>query len=162
MLELSAAAEAAMRRHAEDGYPLEVCGFLVGTAAGDDRRAAEAWPVPNAWESDPGLRADLLAGLANPASGWDGVGEERRFLVSPRDTMAAMKRAREAGLDLIGVYHTHPNHPAQPSAFDRDAAWPEWSYLILSVRDARVTEIRSWVVADDTAPFAEEAVVVAE
>ena len=85
-------------------------------------------------------------------------GEERRFLISPRDTAACMKRAREAGMNLVGVYHTHPNHPAVPSDFDRDAAWPEWSYIIVSVRDGRVADFRSWGLTDDGSRFDEEAV----
>jgi len=160
MLRLAATAAAALREHCRAGYPLEVCGFLVGVAAPDGRECGAAWPVANAWEADPALRAELIAGLASAGSAdadaWDGHGAERRFLVSPADTVAAMRRAREAGLDLIGVYHSHPNHPAVPSAFDRDAAWPEWSYVIVSVREEGVTEVRSWVVETDEDPFVEE------
>jgi proteasome lid subunit RPN8/RPN11 len=164
MLQITPAALEAMRRHAEEGYPLEICGFLVGLAVEGRRTAQEAWPVPNAWEDDPELRARMFTAPAEgaqesggaTAAGWESASEERRFLVSPQDMLACMKRAREVGLDLVGVYHTHPEHPAVPSAFDRDAAWPEWSYVILSVRGGAVAEVRSWVIQGDDGPFVEE------
>lgn len=155
MLKIEASALAASREHAVEGYPLEICGFLVGSVEGDTRNCAEAWPVRNAWEDRPDERVALLGALARgggaSTSDWEEHNRERRYLVSSDETLAAMKRARAAGLDLIGVYHTHPEHPAIPSAFDRDAAMPEWSYLILSVRDGAVVETRSWVL-----PFGEE------
>jgi proteasome lid subunit RPN8/RPN11 len=163
MLQIQQAAMEAVRRHAEEGYPLEICGFLVGAAEGEGRRVREAWPVRNAWEDDPEQRAGMLAAMEKGggsagAERWEQFSAERRFLVSPRDILASMKRAREAGLDLVGLYHTHPEHPAVPSDFDRDAAWPDWSYLILSVREGRVAEERSWVLAEEERRFMEEEV----
>src|SRR5688572_19031863 len=118
-----------IQAHAERGYPLEICGFLVGSSGREGRSVREAWPVRNAWEEDAGGREalDQLAPESGEASGarWQDAGSERRFLVSPDDILAQMKRARDAGLELVGVYHTHPNHPAVPSEFDRSAAWPE-------------------------------------
>jgi proteasome lid subunit RPN8/RPN11 len=151
---------AAIRFHGEAGYPFEICGFLVGRVGGGDRIAVHAWPVRNAWEDDPAARAAMLTGLADEtatADRWQSEGEGRRFLVDPKELLAAMKRARARGLEIVGVYHTHPNHPAVPSAFDRAAAWPEWSYLILSVRQGRAREARSWVLADE-GPFQEETI----
>lgn len=151
-----------MREHAEAGYPFEICGFLVGTVENGARVAREAWPVRNAWEDDPEQRARMLRAMEEAggasADRWEAASEERRFLISPADTVAAMKRARKAKLDLVGVYHSHPEHPAVPSDFDRSAAWPEWSYAILSVRGERVVELRSWEVLDLDAPFTEEPV----
>jgi proteasome lid subunit RPN8/RPN11 len=163
MLNISAAAAADIRTHAEEGYPFEICGFLVGRVEGDTRSAAEAWRVSNAWEQDPEQRAAMFASMEAAGGGasaerWLEADAGRRFLVSPRDILDSMKRARAAGMDLIGVYHTHPNHPAVPSDFDRSAAWPEWSYVILAVREGQVAEFRSWVVLDD-GPFTEESVI---
>ena len=169
MLTLDPAAAAAIRAHAIEGYPLEICGFLVGHVQfsdGEDRREArEAWPVRNTWEDDPQAREALLASLEGArsarsadAAGWDEHGAERRFLIAPTDVLAAMKRAMASGMDLIGVYHTHPNHPAVPSEFDRDAASPGWSYVILSVRDDEVREFRSWVLSEEDERFHEETV----
>lgn len=170
MLTLDPAAAAAIRAHAVEGYPLEICGFLVGRAVyGEDqedrREVREAWPVRNTWEEDPAARAALLASLEGArsgrtadAAGWDEHGAERRFLIAPTEVLAAMKRAMAAGMDLIGVYHTHPEHPAVPSEFDRDAASPGWSYVILSVRNGEVKEFRSWVLSEEDERFHEEAI----
>lgn len=169
MLTLDPAAAATIRTHALEGYPLEICGFLVGQVTfGEDedrREAREAWPVRNTWEDDPTARAALLTSLegtrsarTTEAEGWDDHGAERRFLIAPTDVLSAMKKAMAAGMDLIGVYHTHPEHPAVPSEFDRDAASPGWSYVILSVRAGEVTEFRSWVLSEVDERFHEETV----
>ena len=169
MLTLEPAAAAAIRSHAVEGYPLEICGFLVGHVQfgdqEDQREAREAWPVRNTWEEDPQARTALLASLESSqadrttnAAGWDQHGAERRFLIAPTDVLAAMKRATAAGMDLIGVYHTHPNHPAVPSEFDREAASPGWSYVILSVREGEVREFRSWVLSEEDERFYEETI----
>jgi proteasome lid subunit RPN8/RPN11 len=161
---ISNAAAEAMRRHAEQGYPLEICGFLVGTADDEGRAVREAWPARNAWEDDPALRRQVFealesAGTEATADRWESADMARRFIVDPKEIIAAMKRAREAGLDLIGLYHTHPNHPAIPSEFDLSVAWPEWSYVILSVRGGQVAELRSWVLNEEERRFEEEQVV---
>jgi len=159
MLKIAREAAAAIRAHAAEGYPLEICGFLVGTTDGDLRTVREAWPVRNAWEDDPEARARMFAAReAESAAGWESEDAARRYLVSPRDTVGSMKRAREAGMDLVGIYHTHPEHPAVPSEFDREAAWPEWSYVILSVRGGAVADFRSWTLDEESRQFWEEAV----
>lgn len=162
MLKITTTALKTVREHAVEGYPLEICGFLVGAVEGCARLVREAWPVRNAWGDDPELRTGMFAspeeaGAAATAERWESASEERRFLVSPQDTVRAMKRARQAGMNLVGLYHTHPNHPAVPSDFDRDVAWPEWSYVIVSVREGEVAELRSWVVESE-GPFVEETV----
>jgi proteasome lid subunit RPN8/RPN11 len=169
MLVLFQDAAETIRRHAREGFPLEICGFLAGDVEGDTRTARQAWPVRNAWEEDAGLRQGMLAAVdaqpgATTAGEWEAAGAGRRFLVSPRDILQCEKRARSEGLKLIGVYHTHPNHPAVPSDFDRDAAWPEWSYLILSVHAGEVAAERSWVLIEkgDEREFVEESVAVTE
>lgn len=162
MLRIHATAANEIRAHSEEGYPFEICGFLVGRVDGGVRVAEHAWRVPNAWEQDPDQRDAMLTaleegGAAASTDRWLEEDTARRFLVSPRDILHSMKRARAEGLDLIGVYHTHPNHPAVPSDFDRSAAWPEWSYVIVSVREGSVSEFRSWVVEED-GPFQEETI----
>jgi len=164
-LKIEASALEALRRHADEGYPLEICGFLVGAALDDGRSVREAWPVRNAWEDDPELRRKLFAareeaGGEASADAWEAADEGRRFLVSPQDILSSMKRARQAGMDLIGVYHSHPNHPPLPSDFDRDAAWPDWSYVIVSVRDGKTADTRSWVLVEDGSRFDEEEIQV--
>ncbi len=166
-MKITQAALDTIRAHAEEGYPLEICGFLVGRLVNDERCVHEAWPVRNAWEDDPEARAAMLGGIES-ASGeksaeeWEAFSAERRFFVSGEDTRDGMKRARAAGMDLLGVYHTHPNHPAVPSGFDRDAAMPGWSYIIASVRDAEVVECRSWEKDEETGEFLEEEVEISD
>ncbi|MBI3911732.1 MAG: M67 family metallopeptidase [Armatimonadetes bacterium] len=168
MLRLTEAHWEELYRLAEAGYPREVCGFLLGSWDGADRVAAALRPVRNAW-SDPhagGTREALLRekqpyGTATPSrTEWEAYGEERRFLIAPADFAAADREARVAGLAIVGIYHSHPDHPAAPSAFDGEMAMPEQSYVIISVRGGRATELRSWCVEDSDRPFQEEPVVI--
>jgi proteasome lid subunit RPN8/RPN11 len=121
---------AAIRAHGRETYPDECCGALIGR----DGRASEAFALPNATEEGP----------------------RRRFLVRPADYRAAETRASEQGLDLLGFYHSHPDHPAQPSQYDLDHAWPVFSYVIVSVRAGTPQELRSWRLRDDRSQFDEE------
>jgi proteasome lid subunit RPN8/RPN11 len=150
---------AAIAAHGEAGYPAEICGFLIGRAAGEERRVEQVRPVRNAWEEEAGLRAALLVDRGEDApsrADWEAASEERRFLIDPRDYAAADRDAQAAGLEIVGFYHSHPDHPAVPSRFDRDMAMPEQSYVIIAVRARRAAELRSWAIADFDAPFAEE------
>jgi proteasome lid subunit RPN8/RPN11 len=82
----------------------------------------------------------------------------RRFLIGPDDYRQAEARADATGRTLLGFYHSHPNHPAIPSAFDLDHAWPNLSYVIVSIRDGLADELRSWRLRADRAAFREELV----
>lgn len=124
----------AIRRHGRESYPFECCGALIGR----DRTVGEAFPLPNATEEGP----------------------RRRFLVSPDDYRAAERRAVATGLELVGFYHSHPDHPARPSPYDLDHAWPVFTYVIVSVRHGEPAELTSWRLRDDRSAFDEEAVVV--
>ena len=106
-LSLAAAVEHAIRRHGEETYPHECCGALVGR----DGRVEAAVALPNTTDEGP----------------------RRRFLVRPSDYRQAEQRARELGGELLGFYHSHPDHPARPSQYDLDHAWPTFSYVIVSV-----------------------------
>jgi proteasome lid subunit RPN8/RPN11 len=121
----------AIQTHGRDAYPHECCGALLGRAG----VVQQAWPLPNTTEEGP----------------------RRRFLVRPRDYQSAERRAAAAGLELLGFYHSHPDHPARPSQYDLDHAWPVFSYVIMSVAEGRPGDITSWRLADDRSAFAEEA-----
>jgi cysteine synthase B len=123
--------EAAIRQHAVEAYPDECCGALIGTPAGDVTDA---------------LR------LGNTSTGE----RHRRFLVSADDYRQAEARAADTGRELVGFYHSHPDHPAVPSAFDLAHAWPNLSYAIVSVRAGRDAELRSWRLRPDRSAFDEE------
>lgn len=79
-----------------------------------------------------------------------------RFSVGAEDVLAAEKAASEQNLDLIGWYHSHPDHPAHPSDYDREHAWPWYSYIIVSVAAGAPAEMTSWRLADDRSGFAPE------
>ena len=83
-----------------------------------------------------------------------------RFSVTADDVREAEKVAREQGLDVIGWYHSHPDHPARPSEFDREHAWPWYSYIIVSVHNGAPQEMTSWRLNDDRAEFSSEALEV--
>ncbi len=125
--------------HAERAYPLESCGFLFGRVDGDERTAIAAHPLENAREIEE---------------------QYHRFLITPRDVMEAELAAQAQNLDVIGVYHSHPDHPARPSEFDREHALPWWSYVITSVVASGVLEARAWRLSDDRRQFEEEQLAV--
>ena len=119
-----------IRAHGRQTYPNECCGALIGR----DGVVSDTLPLPNTTEEGP----------------------RRRFLVRPADYRAAEARASERQSDLLGFYHSHPDHPAQPSQYDLDHAWPSFSYVIVSVRHGEDREIRSWRLRDDRSAFDEE------
>jgi cysteine synthase B len=120
-----------IRRHAERVYSDECCGALIGPRAGD---VAEAFALSNTMDGE----------------------RRRRFLVGPREYREAEARAAETERELVGFYHSHPDHPAVPSAFDLEHAWPNLSYVIVSVRNGRAAETRSWRLRADRSGFDEE------
>jgi cysteine synthase B len=126
-----AAVLARVRAHGEASYPHECCGALFGTRTGD---IVDDLPITNSTSDAP----------------------RRRFLVGPDDYRLAERRAAETGLSLVGFYHSHPDHPAAPSAFDLEHAWPNVSYLIVSVRDGRAGDVRAWRLRADRSGFTEE------
>ena len=126
--------DAAIRAHGRDAFPHECCGALLGK----DGVVHEAFALPNTTEEGP----------------------RRRFLVRPDDYRAAEKRARETGLELLGFYHSHPDHPARPSQYDLDHAWPSFSYVIVSVMGGKDDLLTSWRLKDDRTAFDEENVQI--
>ena len=136
MLRLGAAHLEEIRRHGEREYPDECCGLLLGRfAEGGEKQVVETLSVSNAREA-----------------------EERyhRSLITPEEYLKGERQARARGLDIVGNYHSHPDHPAEPSEFDREHAWPTWSYVIVSVRGGRAADLRSWELEPDRSRFAEE------
>lgn len=126
---LSQGVAVAIRRHGEETYPHECCGALVGV--GD--RVKAAVPLPNTTEEGP----------------------RRRFLVRPADYRMAERQAVEAGGKLLGFYHSHPDHPARPSQFDLDHAWPNFAYVIVSVASGAARDMTVWWLKEDRTSFEE-------
>jgi proteasome lid subunit RPN8/RPN11 len=101
-------------------------------------------------------RAQKLLPLDDPSR----ETEKNRFLIDPLDQLRVDKDARARGLDVVGYYHSHPDHPARPSAYDREHAWPWYSYVILSVERGNPRDLTSWVLAENRSFFAQEEVEV--
>jgi len=133
-LAVSAADMDAIGRHAVRTYPEECCGFLLGEERAGTTRVDRVVPAANEREDS----------------------RHNRFVMNPETVLAAHQEARAAGLSVVGYYHSHPDHPAEPSEFDREHAWPGLSYLIVSVRRGQVDRARSWRLRDDRTRFAEE------
>ena len=123
-------------RHAAMSYPEECCGVLIGRASGEGTFVERVLSVGNERQDS----------------------RHNRFLINPETVLAAHKEARALGLDIVGYYHSHPDHPAQPSDFDREHAWPGLSYLIVSVQGGKVAEARSWRLSDERDRYEEEKV----
>ena len=147
-LELWITAELAekIREHGAETYPYECCGALLGTdldvLAYDpnqdcrkiSREVLSLFPLVNRRDDSP----------------------RNRFSVTADDVREAEKAATVQGLEVIGWYHSHPDHPARPSDYDRDHAWPWYSYIIVSVHNAVPQDMTSWRLQDDRSGFLAE------
>ena len=128
-LMIGTAVDREIRRHGQETYPHECCGALVGL------RGRVTWTValPNTTEEGP----------------------RRRFLVRPSDYRLAEQRASELGGELLGFYHSHPDHPARPSQYDLDHAWPTFAYVIVAVAGGAAGDMTAWYLKDDRTSFEE-------
>ncbi|MBI5913746.1 MAG: M67 family metallopeptidase [Bacteroidetes bacterium] len=124
-----------INRHAVEAFPDECCGFLYGHET-EGRSVTLAVPVTNSKEGD----------------------QRRRFEISPLDYLRAEQFALENDTQLLGVYHSHPNHPAIASAHDLVVAMPYFSYVIVSVIDGEIADLKSWKLRDEVREFQEEEV----
>lgn len=128
-LNLSTEAFNQITEHAKAAYPNECCGFFFGSdSEGENRNIEIATPVVNSKEGD----------------------QRRRFEISPRGYMQAEMYALQNNLTLLGVYHSHPDHPARPSEHDLRQAVPFFSYIIVSIKQGEVDDITSWILNDDS------------
>lgn len=119
----------AIRRHGEETFPHECCGALIGR----DGRVTAVVALPNTTEEGP----------------------RRRFMVRPSDYRAAEQEAARRGGDLLGFYHSHPDHPARPSQYDLDHAWPTFAYIIVSVMAGAARDMTVWFLKEDRSSFDE-------
>jgi proteasome lid subunit RPN8/RPN11 len=140
-----------IRAHGAETYPHECCGALLG------RDSAELGQGdPEAQASTPGREILGLFPLVNRRDD----SPRNRFSVTSEDVLAAEKEARAHGLDVVGWYHSHPDHPARPSEYDRDHAWPWYSYIIVSVQNGASQEMTSWRLNDDRQEFSPEGIEI--
>ena len=135
-MRLTTKSESLMIKHSLKTFPNECCGFMLGTENENERTVTEIIEVNNAKQGD----------------------QTRRFQITASDYLSAEKYADDNGLSLLGVYHSHPNHPSLPSEHDRKVAQPYFSYVIISVLNNEFVSLQSWRLNDDF-QFNEEAVV---
>jgi len=153
-LKLSQPQLEAIRHHAAREYPSECCGVLLGRLNGSHKEVSEVVPLKNL-RHDP-ERAQQLMPVDDP----DRETERNRFLIDPLDQLRVEKDARARELEVLGYYHSHPDHPARPSPYDREHAWPWYSYVILSVERGIAKDLTSWVLAEGGAAFEPESVAI--
>src|SRR5712691_2998156 len=139
MIQLREANRLEIAAHAERDYPYECCGLLLGSFGADGTKlVAETYPISNAREEEA---------------------KRNRFLIRPEELMLGEKYAARKELEVLGFYHSHPDHPAVPSQYDLEHAWPVYSYIVVSVRAAQAEDLRSWEMEFDRSRFNEEEIV---
>lgn len=124
-----------IHRHGEQAYPEEGAGLLLGKHRSSDQQVSEIVSLTNTREESA---------------------RHNRYQLSPQDYLKGEELADDMGLEVLGVFHSHPDHPNRPSEFDRQWAWPNFSYLITSVMEGEASGSRSWRLNDDRASFSEE------
>ena len=139
MIQISEELIRQIKIHGEDHYPEEGAGLILGRVQGEDRNAQQLLPLKNEFEANS---------------------RHNRYLIRPEEMMNAELKAEALGLDIIGVFHSHPNHPAVPSDFDRERALPWNSYVITRVDEDGASESRSWRLSEER-QFFEEPILVA-
>jgi proteasome lid subunit RPN8/RPN11 len=128
-----------IRRHGERDYPFECCGLLIGRFGENGCKiVAETYPISNAREEEA---------------------KRNRFLILPDELLQGERYARQQRLDVVGFYHSHPDHPAVPSAYDLEHAWPVYSYIVVAVGEGRAGDLRSWEMRADRSRFTEEEIM---
>ncbi|MBE0408806.1 MAG: M67 family metallopeptidase [Anaerolineales bacterium] len=139
ILEIDAATLKEIHSCGERFYPEEGAGLLLGEASAERKRVKAALVLPNT-RAEPERR--------------------NRYLLTPQDYLQAEKEAERLEMQVVGVFHSHPDHPNQPSDFDREWALPWFSYIITSVQNGQAVESRSWALTEDRTGFSEEKIVV--
>ena len=147
LLKLASGHVETIRGHGEREYPAECCGILLGRVDGGQKIVTEVVPLRNL-RHDPQRGQEILP-LEEPGE----ESERNRFLIDPRDQLRVEKDARARHLDVLGYYHSHPDHPARPSRYDQEHAWPWYCYVILSVDQGVAGDLNCWVLAEDRSDF---------
>lgn len=135
-MRITAAAMADINAHGEEGYPYEVCGFMIGSTA--ERRV---WRTVRARNTITDRAHD-------------------RYEIDPRDHIRVQRECDADGLDIVGYYHTHPDHPARPSVFDTDRFWEGYMYVIVAVHSGRVVDAGAFWPDRTGGPYTAEQIEV--
>jgi proteasome lid subunit RPN8/RPN11 len=137
-LQFSKSILAQIHAHGAEAYPQEGAGFLLGV-------------------EEPKRTVQVIFSLSNAR---EEMARYNRYLITPADYLKAEMEADRLGLNLIGVFHSHPDHPNRPSEFDREWAQPFFSYVITNVESGKARESRSWRLAEDRLRFEEEKIQI--
>jgi proteasome lid subunit RPN8/RPN11 len=136
MIQLSIEHQQEISAHGERDYPHECCGLLLGSfGQGALKTITEIYPISNAREEEA---------------------KRNRFLITPEEFIEGERYAEESGLDIVGFYHSHPDHPAVPSGYDLEHAWPLYSYIVVAISAGVTGDLRSWELESDRTKFTEE------
>jgi proteasome lid subunit RPN8/RPN11 len=136
MIRLPAQWQNEIRAEGEKAYPNECCGVLLGAINSDDERTVKTIiPIANTREAEE---------------------QYHRFKIEPEDFVRAEKEAHRQNSEVLGFYHSHPDHPARPSEYDRNNAFPFYSYVIVSVEQKKAAALTSWRLTEDRKLFIEE------
>jgi proteasome lid subunit RPN8/RPN11 len=136
VIQLTEQQKAQISDHGKNDYPYECCGLLLGSfATGGLKEIVEIYPISNAREEQA---------------------KRNRFLIRPEELMRGERYAQQQRLEVVGFYHSHPDHPAVPSGYDLDHAWPMFSYIVVSMMAGVARDLRSWEMEPDRSRFNEE------
>jgi proteasome lid subunit RPN8/RPN11 len=138
MVKLESEFIARIKEHARHSYPEECCGFLFGSSEGEVKHVRDLHELKNS----------------------SGDNRARRYQIRPDEYRDAEVWAEDNGLEVLGIYHSHPDHPSRPSQFDVEHALPWWTYMIISVERGNPSSITSWVLDDDRSGFGQEKIKV--
>src|SRR5262245_19647058 len=123
--------------HTEASYPNECCGLMVGTMSGDARTVHTFRKCRN-------LNVERA---------------KDRYELDPMDMLRTQREFESSAFDIVGIYHSHPDHPSRPSQTDTERAWPDYSYVIISVQKGTVASAQSWVLNEAERKFQEESLL---
>jgi proteasome lid subunit RPN8/RPN11 len=130
-----------IQEHGERCYPEEGAGVILGTTELESRIVTDILPINNASDSSE---------------------RHHRYLIAPREMLAVEMKAEELNRKVIGIFHSHPDHPAEPSEVDKQWALPWYSYIITAVEEGKGTVSRAWLLAEDRTRFHEEEITILE
>jgi len=125
--------------HGQDAYPEEGAGLILGVVENDRMLAREILPIHNAREDSA---------------------RHNRYLITAEDMLRGEQEAMQRNCDIIGVFHSHPDHPDQPSEYDREWALPWYAYLITSVKNGKASSSRVWQLKGDRSGFIEGSMII--
>ena len=122
-------------------YPNECCGMMLGRDV-----------------LEHGVKLRRVQKLVAGTNTFSADEQYHRFSIDPLQQLKVEKEAEKEGLMLVGYYHSHPDHPARPSEYDRQHAWPFYSYVIIAIEKAKPAEMTSWVLNEETEQFAVQSI----